>query len=417
MTRRCIHLAAVTLTVTLPGCLAPLPEAPPAKAGLRTLHSVPKARPEVSPDGQSYTTPHFVLRYGEGVGEDSRFASRDDRISFALGKLLQIEALYEFFEDVFGFTLDTPALIVIDRQLKDIYGSRPAGYVSSRDADYGGRTVVHLSVDTISDSATLAHELTHALDMLCVGTSAPAWFAEGLAQMVENELVDARDARDPTPIGFDAEGRNLLQLWSGHRRTGAGLPMAVRAKAYGHSYYILSTLRNRYGDAFYRRLFDLMRARERVSDAALVALMSEAAGEDVEPFFTGELRFHLAEQKAVDEFSPYLTGLGPVTDGSSSLWKFSAEGGVEHHVFENAAGTERVVDAGGYTLAPDPSSAGTFSARIEFRRRLRVRYNSSTAEWDRLEDGEQNTGLSAALRRDENGVLIDGVLHRAVTQQ
>ncbi|MBT5533333.1 hypothetical protein HOK31_09760 [Candidatus Poribacteria bacterium] len=396
--------------------MAPLPPAPPAKAGLRKMYSVPRSKPEVAPDGQSYTTPHFVLRYGAGAAQELGFGTREDQTSFALGKLLQIEALYEFLEDVFGFTLDTPALIVIDKQLKEIYGARPAGYVSPRDAEYGGRTVVHLSVDTISDSAILAHELTHALDNLCVGTSAPMWFAEGLAQMVENELVDARDVRHPTPIGFDAEGRNLLQLWSGHRRTGAGLPMDIRRNAYNHSYYILATLRDQYGDAFYRQLFDLMRPRGSVSDAQLVALMSQAAGEDLEPFFTGELRFRLTAQKAIDDFAPYLTELGFVTDGASTRWSFSPGGAVERHRLQDARGSERLVDAGGYTLAPHATERGTFNAQLQFRRRIRVQYNESTKDWDRLEDGEQTVDAAAVLQRDANGVLIDGVLYRPVTQ-
>ena len=380
------------------------------------MHSVPKARPEASPDGQSYTTPHFVLQYGAGAAKALRFETREDQASFALGKLLQIQALYEFLEDVFGFTLDTPALIVIDKKLAEIYGTRPAGYVASRDPAYGGRTVVHLSVDTISDSAVLAHELTHALDTLCVGASAPMWFAEGLAQMVENELVDTRDARHPTPIGFDSEGRNLLQLWGGHRRAGAGLPMNVRRNAYNHSYYILATLRDQYGDAFYRRLFDLMRPRGSVSDAQLVALMSQAAGEDLEPFFTGELRFRLTAQKAIDGFAPYLTGLGFVTDGASTRWSFSLGGAVERHRLQDARGSERLVDAGVYTLTPRASEPGAFSARLHFRRRIHVRYNESTKDWDRLADGEQNVDAAAVLQRDENGVLIDGVLYRSATE-
>lgn len=408
---------AVALALTLSACLAPLTEPLPEKHELRQFHAVPKERPDVASDGQSYITRHFELRYSPGVEEDPRFASLDDRTSFGLGKLLQIQALYEFLHEVFGFTLETRALIVIDKELASIYGARPAGYVSSRDAAYGGRTVVHLSVDTISDSGTLGHELTHALDMLCIGTSAPAWFAEGLAQMVENELVDASDVRDPTPIGSDASGRNLLQLWSGHRRTGAGLPAAVREKAYNHSYYILATLRDRYGDVFYRRLFDLMRPHDRVSDAQLVALMSEAAGESLEGFFTDELHFQLAEQQAVDGFAPYLTGLGQVTDGSSTVWVFAAGGSAQRHTFQDAQGTERVVDGGLYTLTPDAAAPGVFSARVQLRRRVRVRYDATTANWDQLEEAEQNTAIAVTLQRDENGLLIDGVLYRPLNQR
>jgi len=378
------------------------------------MHTVPKVRPEVAPDGKSYTTPHFILMYSEGVHEDERFDTPEERTSFGLGKLLQIEALYEFLEEVFGFTLETQALVVVDAELKAIYGARPAGYVDPSDSDYGGRTVVHLSVNTISDSAVLTHELTHALDMLCVGTSAPAWFAEGFAQMVENELVDARDKPYSRPIGFDADGRNLLQLWSGHRRTGAGLPLDVRTNAYNHSYYILSRLRDTYGDAFYRRLFDLMRGHRRVSDAQLVALMSEAAGEDLEPFFVGELRFQLAEQQAVDSFAPYLTGLGLVTDGEGSIWGFRAGGTVERRNRQGEGDREWLVDVGSYGLRADVADPSVFHANVTFRRRLRVVYNATTREWDQRDEGAQSAGVAVVLGRAANGVQIDGVPYSPV---
>jgi hypothetical protein len=391
--------------------MAPLPSPLPTKAARRTMHTVPKAKPKVAPDGKSYTTPHFILMYADGVSADERFDTPDERDSFGLGKLLQIEALYEFLEEVFGFTLETQALVVVDPELKAIYGARPAGYVDPSDAEYGGRTVVHLSVDTISDRAILTHELTHALDMLCVGASAPAWFAEGLAQMVENELVDANDARYPTPIGFDADGRNLLQLWSGHRRSGAGLPPAVRQNAYNHAYYILATLRDTHGDIFYRRLFDLMRDHNRVSDAQLVGLMSEAAGVDLEPFFVGELKFELAKQQAVDGFAPYVAGLGLVTDGDASIWGFHDGGSVERRR-QGADDGEWVIDVGSYGLRADASDPSVFHANITFRRRVRMVYDEAARQWVQRDETTQNLAATVVLGRAANGVRIDGVLHR-----
>ena len=74
----------------------------------------------------------------------------------------------------------------------------------------------------------------------------------------------------------DYGGRNLLQDW------GAGR-VAVRSlangeyKAYVYSAYILTTLRETYGNEFYQRLFALMRrhastiAQSKDQDAALIA--------------------------------------------------------------------------------------------------------------------------------------------------
>ncbi|MBT7096915.1 hypothetical protein HN937_06040, partial [Candidatus Poribacteria bacterium] len=67
-------------------------------------------------------------------------------------------------------------------------------------------------------------------------------------------------------------------------------------------------------------------------------------------------------------------------------------------------------------LAPHATERGTFNAQLQFRRRIRVQYNESTKDWDRLEDGEQTVDAAAVLQRDANGVLIDGVLYRPVTQ-
>ena len=182
--------------------------------------------------------------------------------------------------------------------------------------------------------------------------------------------------------------------------------------AYNHAYYILATLRDTYGDVFYRRLFDLMRAHSRVSDAQLVSLMSEAAGEDLEPFFVGELRFQLADQQAVDAFAPYLTGLGLVTDGDQSIWGFQAGGSVERR--KRQGDREWLVDVGTYSLRADAVDPSVFRASITFRQRLRLVYNSSTRQWDQQDEATPSVGVAVVLGRAADGVQIDGVAYHPV---
>jgi len=76
-------------------------------------------------------------------------------------------------------------------------------------------------------------------------------------------------------------------------------------ETYSFSYSIIAELRDRYGDVFFQRFFRRLhemtmagqRLRER-SDEEIILLMSEAAQEDLRPFFVGELGFGLEAESA-----------------------------------------------------------------------------------------------------------------------
>ena len=92
---------------------------------------------------------------------------------------------------------------------------------------------------------------------------------------------------------------NPIQTW---RAEGSSLPFRD-LKTYTFSYSIIAPLRDRYGDPFFQRFFVRLhertmsegRARERTDDE-IVALMSDAAREDLRPFFVGELGVKLDDE-------------------------------------------------------------------------------------------------------------------------
>ena len=300
---------ALALAAVIPwavGCLQPIPPSAAGREARKQTYRVPGITPVVSEDGSTISSPHFVLRFGDGAAEIPAYRATDERTAYASGQLLQLEAQYEFLSSVFNLSIREPVDVLVEPRFKELHGSSVRAFVSTQSgatadgAPYVRSTAV-FSLESFAAPAVLAHEMTHALESSSIGTGNPKWFKEGLAELVERELISGDRTSRRTPVGFDEQGNNYLQLWGEIRRKGLPFPNGLEHQAYLHAYYITSELRERYGDAFYRRLFVSMRPTEvtdwwkRRSDTELVVLVSKAAREDVLPFFRDELRFQLDE--------------------------------------------------------------------------------------------------------------------------
>jgi hypothetical protein len=138
----------------------------------------------------------------------------------------------------------------------------------------------------------------------------PAWLSEGMGVLVESELTGgaswARKGRNLKTLGFDENGYNIIQTW---RREGSKLEFRAE-NTYSYSYSIVAELRDRYGDPFLAKFFQLLRAKAdsgdiRVhDDAEIVALMSQAANQDLTDFFTRTLQFKLEPFPQTQAASP-----------------------------------------------------------------------------------------------------------------
>ena len=297
MSARFVWLTAAALLSF--GCMQPAPIVPERTERKRTF-AAPRVNIVVSADMSTFKTDHFALIYGSDMEEHPDFQTPEDRISFARGQLVQLEAFYLFLNETFGFEIADLANVVVSRTVgQPIAGgfSIPA-YATSSDPDYGGRPTAHFSPESASQMSTLIHEVAHLLDYMYIGKRAPVWFAEGLATLVENDFIGGNNARREEPL-LDGAGQNVIQAWGSYRRRGSMLPGNLEGEAYNHAYHIMKTLHERFGDVFYTRLFVAMRgaSQREFSDESLVDLMSAVSGADLRPLFTDQFRFQFKEKE------------------------------------------------------------------------------------------------------------------------
>lgn len=167
------------------------------------------------------------------------------------------------------------------------------GYVMGEDINAMGRGPIHLNLALVRFKEgflenTIVHEYVHlALGTLGVeASSSLRWFHEGMAQYISIEVckkmgLDMADVEEPLRemAGFYASRPGFVQAW----REG-GDPTAY----YAASYYIISSLAERYGGLnFTSRLARELRSMGGASsNAELVEAISRAAGEDL----TGQFR-------------------------------------------------------------------------------------------------------------------------------
>lgn len=280
------------------GCLAPATTTVVEKRPIKRTYTVPKVKTEASPDGFRFTSPHFFVHFAPEMAKTEGYQTPPERISRGLGALLFLESQYTFLTEVFGIEAPTVISVFV---APNIRGDEYDAYTQTNwhHTEEGHLEVamgVFFGIGAFGRPSIRAHEMTHAFTSIY---GLPAWLSEGIAVLVEAELTGgamwARSGRNLKTLGFDANGYNVIQTW---RRSGS--PLEFRsAETYTYSYSIVAELRDRYGDPFFARFFQLLKAKVeggdiRVrEDAEIIALMSQAAGEDLTPFFTRTLEFKL----------------------------------------------------------------------------------------------------------------------------
>jgi hypothetical protein len=314
--RGLLAAALCLLAALAAGCMAPATTGPMvARRGLKRTYTVPKVKPVASEDGFEFRTPHFLLRIAPEVASMDGYRTREQRTSRGLGAMLALESQYNFLGEVLGIEAPTAIHVFVVPQVggREIPAvTRP---VFRRDARGNMEVVVevHFQPEVFADPSTRAHEITHAFTIL---DGLPDWLQEGFAVLVEGELAGgagyAKQNRSLRPLGFDAQGYNLIQTWRTSQNN--ALPFAS-LETYAYSYSIVAELRDRFGDDFWKRFFQHIREGNIASgvrtksDADIVAAMSAAAGRDLTPFFADELRFRLTAPQP-----PPASGSSPPAD-------------------------------------------------------------------------------------------------------
>ena len=251
---------------------------------------------KIAQDAHQFSSPHFTLYLKEELDALRQFAALQDRVSYGKGLILQLETYYIHLKDTLGYVVKELVNVVISKQVGQVFsgGLTTPAYATSSDPDYGNKPTAHFSPKSAAEISTLIHEVTHLLDYAYIGKSAPPWFMEGIATMIENDFLEGQNQPRKEPLK-DANGDNLLQKWEAHRSEGVMLPGRLEIEAYNHSYYILSQLHKRYGDDFYRKLFVEMHRSpiRKFDDGQLIDLMSRVTKTDMRSVFENEFEFNL----------------------------------------------------------------------------------------------------------------------------
>ena len=210
-----------------------------------------------------------------------------------------MESLYKFIRELFGIEPPTGRIRIV---LYEVF----QGTTRLATTQYSYRTIRHgnellrtvnqiqmnFPIPMFDQRDVRAHELTHAFTTMYY---LPTWFTEGIAVFVQIEYAKSADFAVldlQDNLKLDMDNVNALQTWRGHT--------AVDAQwGYAYSYSVAKELYDRFGEDFYPELFRLI-AEDRLHQklpgqmrtSMLIYYMSQAAGEDLIPFFK-ELKFNV----------------------------------------------------------------------------------------------------------------------------
>jgi hypothetical protein len=311
-------LGLLGLVLSISGCVEALKSAQSSRPK-RTLYERQRLetykRPQIKPkalseDGLKFESEHYLLTFSDDIKKVPKFEFAEERISRGLGDLIFMEGQYEFVKKIFGFEAKDKIKVNVYSTLRgspnDAYTSLSRGMkVVDNKFQAAYEIEVNFGVDAFKARSVQAHELTHAFIQVY---ALPAWLSEGMAVLVEAEYAGgaqwAKAKRSLEPIGLDENGMNIIQNWRGHAST---LPDRS-IETYAYAYSIVSELRKRYGDDFFKKFFALIEKdgihykAGVLSASVIVYYMSQAAGEDLVPFFQ-QIKFNVRKLKQEDILS------------------------------------------------------------------------------------------------------------------
>ena len=259
----------------------------------------PDVKIAVSPDGLKIGSDHYVLTFHEDLLKRTAFDEPKERQDFGRGALVYMESLYTFIEQLFRIEPPTRRVGIV---LYETFQGATwrAVTVSNRKTTREGSgllntvdaIVMHFPMAMFDQRDVRAHELTHAFT---ADYYFPTWFTEGIAVFVQNEYAkggshNRLDLRENMKV--DLDDVNALQTWKGHESTDVHW-------GYAYSYSIAKELYDRLGEDFYPELFRIIKQDNlhqklprQMRTSMLVYYMSQAAGEDLVPFFQ-DLKFNV----------------------------------------------------------------------------------------------------------------------------
>jgi len=245
-------------------------------------------------DGYTFRDTRFRFEFDHAFDQVAGYETQAARHDRGVEASEILNGGYEFVGELFGLAANKELRVVIAPTLR---GSSSDAYTATSWQESGTRramvegsenSVIYFAKESFEDRTVLAHEMTHAL----LGAyRLPAWFAEGIATLVEVDYGKSKriDLAKFTiaPIGLDDRGYNVIQTWRGHE---SGLPERS-LETYGSAYAIVREISRRYGAHVYPLFFqELLRTKAHLSGtglslATIVDTLNDVTGADVAPFF------------------------------------------------------------------------------------------------------------------------------------
>lgn len=265
---------------------------------------------EIEPQALRGESDHYILIFAEDLRAHNEFDEIDERKIFVQSALGYMESLYDGMYDIFGFKPKHK----IHVKLHHVYEGSTTRATTTPLGSYiylGGEFLKSISgvemdfpIAMFNSIGTRVHELTHAFTNIYF---LPVWFSEGIAVLMEREYANDRSFTKfnnlERNLKLNRNGLNQLENWRGH---GDVAENSLTYWRYSYAYSVVSELRKRYGDDFYIRVFELIEKDQlhqklegRMSTSFVVYYLSQAAGEDLVPFFE-KLQFNVQKLEKSD---------------------------------------------------------------------------------------------------------------------
>ena len=266
-----------------------------------------KATIKITPDALLGESDHYTLKFADDLRVLAEFDEASEREIFTRSALGYMESLYDAMNRLFGFKPKHKIHVT----LHHFYRGTNLGAFTRTDYRSGmldGRYVKFINgiqmdfpIQMYEKHGVRVHELTHAFTNIYF---LPVWFSEGIAVLIQTEY--AKGGLHPKldslerDIRVDLDGVNQLESWGGHTENNP-----LTHWRYRYAYTLVAELWERYGTDFYIRVFRLMerdglhqRLMGSMKTSFLVYYFSEAAGEDLVPFFR---KLHFKVRKLTKE--------------------------------------------------------------------------------------------------------------------
>ena len=265
-----------------------------------------KAKFKIRDDG-TFQSDHYTLTFAEDLLVQEGFDEAEERELFAESALGYMESLYDAMNRLFGFKPKHKIHVTLHHLYQ---GNNLAAYTRTdyRSGMADGRYVksvkgiqMDFPMRMYEKHGVRVHELTHAFTNIYF---LPVWFSEGIAVLIQTEYangglhpkLDSLQA----DLEIDLDGVNQLESWGGHTDNDP-----LTQWRYKYSYTLVAELWEKYGADFYIRVFRLMerdglhqKLAGNMKTSFLVYYFSEAAGEDLVPFFR---KLHFKVRKLTKE--------------------------------------------------------------------------------------------------------------------